>query len=172
MYVGKRGWGIFRRVGAQRQRARRNFRIERPDDFSRQDGLELSGIGALTSQIAECIAASAHHFGPFAFHRNISFKLFKRSLIVDCANLLTPLNGLRGMPVPSPLRLLDLGSRRAHGAGYIVPGGAAGPSHIGWCPEMGLGSFGTPGSRSKEAIGGDASAPSGKASRVGRSTSW
>jgi hypothetical protein len=43
--------------------------------------LQLFGIGVLMPQIAEYIAASPHHFQLFAFHRNISFNLLKRSLI-------------------------------------------------------------------------------------------
>jgi len=45
------------------------FPIERLDDFGREQGLELFGIGSVVPQIAEHIAASSHHLGFFSFHR-------------------------------------------------------------------------------------------------------
>jgi hypothetical protein len=55
--------------GANRQ----VFPVERLDDFSREDRLELFSIGAILPQIAEHIAASPHYFQLSAFHRSISF---------------------------------------------------------------------------------------------------
>lgn len=45
--------------------------VERPDDLSGEDRLELFNIRALMPQIAEHIAASPHEFQFFAFHRSI-----------------------------------------------------------------------------------------------------
>jgi hypothetical protein len=42
---------------------------------------------------------------------------------------------------------LHLSSDRAHRIGKIETGGVAGPRGIGWCSEMGLGSFGKNASR-------------------------
>jgi len=55
--------------------------VECLNDFGREDRLELLHVRVLVSQIAEHIPASAHYFQLFGFHRNISFNLFKRSLI-------------------------------------------------------------------------------------------
>ncbi len=66
--------------------------VEHLDDFSRENGLELLGIRILVSEVAENISAPAHHFEFFAFHRNISFSLFKRFLIrsISCFGVLIP----------------------------------------------------------------------------------
>ncbi len=60
---------------------------ERLDDFRGQDGLELIRIGVLVSQVAKNIFASPHYFQLFAFHRNISFNLFKRSFTRSISRL-------------------------------------------------------------------------------------
>jgi hypothetical protein len=55
--------------------------IERLDDFDSEDGLELLNIRVLAPKVAEDVSAPAHHFQLFVLHRNISFSLFRRTLI-------------------------------------------------------------------------------------------
>jgi hypothetical protein len=57
------------------------FPVESLDDLGGQDGLELLGVRTLAPQVAKDIAAPPYHLEFFLFHRNISFSLFKRSLI-------------------------------------------------------------------------------------------
>lgn len=52
--------------------------VERFDDFSGEDRLELLGVGVYLAKIAEHIAAAAHDFH-LPLHRNISFSRFNRS---------------------------------------------------------------------------------------------
>jgi len=52
-----------------------------------QDGLELIGVRVLATQIAENIPAPPRHLEFFLFHRNISFSLFKRSLVGSISRL-------------------------------------------------------------------------------------
>src|SRR5260370_36468823 len=68
------------RAGVRRAH-RQAFAVERLDDLGSQYGLELLCIRILAPQIAENIPTAARHCQLFAFHRNISFNLFKRSLI-------------------------------------------------------------------------------------------
>jgi hypothetical protein len=54
--------------------------IERLNDLSRQDRLELLNVRVVVAEVAKNIPASAHHFRLIAFHGNISFSLFRRSV--------------------------------------------------------------------------------------------
>jgi hypothetical protein len=68
-----------RNAGSRVRRTQRQvFPVKRLNNFGCQDGLELVDIGVFASQIVENIAAPPHHFHFVAFHRNISFSLFKR----------------------------------------------------------------------------------------------
>jgi len=55
--------------------------LRRLDDFSRQDGFKLSGIRMLVPQVTERVTTPPYNFQPCAFHDNVSFSRFKRSLI-------------------------------------------------------------------------------------------
>src|SRR5258706_7020215 len=55
--------------------------VERLNDFSGQDGLELLGVCILMPEVAKNISAAPHYLQLFALHRNISFNFFKRDLI-------------------------------------------------------------------------------------------
>jgi hypothetical protein len=61
--------------------------VERLDDPRGQDGLELIRIRILVSEVAKNISASPHYFQLFAFHRNISFSLCKRSFTRSISRL-------------------------------------------------------------------------------------
>src|SRR5580700_11284628 len=68
------------------------FPVHRLHDLGREDRLELLSIGTLVAEVAKYVPAPAYDFQPFLFHRNFSFKLFRRYVIksISCCWVLMP----------------------------------------------------------------------------------